>query len=73
MPSNETPERRPRPAGSALNRSRAAFGPAGFAGKIALATLALILLFAIVGGIVLATHMTHREVVVTPKAQLQQP
>jgi hypothetical protein len=62
MSSNETP-----------NRPRGSFGPGGFAGKVALATLALVLLFVIVGGIVLATHLTRREVTAPPNAEMQQP
>jgi hypothetical protein len=61
MSSNETPD-----------RPRDSFGPGRFAGKVALATLALVLLFLIVGGIVLATHLTRRELGVTPNAEIQQ-
>jgi len=39
---------------------------------VALATLALVLLFVIVGGIVLATHLTRRGLAVTPNAELQE-
>jgi hypothetical protein len=72
MASNDTPDRPRRPPADGPDRPRSAFGPVSFAGKVALATLALILLFVIVGGIVLATHLTRREVGVTPNAELQQ-
>jgi hypothetical protein len=72
MTSNDTHDRARRPEADGLDRPRGAFGAVGFAGKVALATLALVLLFVIVGGIVLATHLTRREVGVTPSAVQQQ-
>lgn len=72
MASNDTRDRPRRPAADGLDPPRGAFGPIRFAGKVALATLALILLFVIVGGIVFATHLTRREIGVMPNTELQQ-
>jgi hypothetical protein len=71
---HETPDELPRFASSdhPLGMSRRTPGPAGLAGKIALAALGLILMFAATIAIWAAVEVSRRDDIIPPNARLEQ-
>jgi hypothetical protein len=71
---HETPDELPHFAASdhLLSMRRHTHGPGGVVGKIALAALALLVLFAITAGIWAAVEASHRDDISAPNVQLEQ-
>jgi hypothetical protein len=71
---HETPDELPHFAASdhPLSTRRRTPGPRGLVGRIALAALGLLLLFAVTAGIWAAVETSHRDDIKAPNVQLEQ-